>query len=98
MLYNDNAVSFFYKRTECLKQFLYVVEVQTGCRFIEYEQCRLLLFHPDEICQLHSLVLTSGKSGRTLSELYVSKSNLLERLQSVYDSLFSMFSKEINGF
>ncbi len=51
----------FYQGIEGMEQALDVVEVKTGGRLVEDEECRLLFLLADEVGEFYTLVLTTRK-------------------------------------
>ena len=59
VLYNDYRVSSLYERLERVEQFLYIVEMQSGCRFVENKKGGLAFFQPEIVGQLDALVFSA---------------------------------------
>ena len=84
------------------------MEVETGRRFVEDEECRLLLLLSDEVGEFHTLVLTAGEGGGVLAEFDIAEPHLVKGFQSLDDrlahlsgllvSFSSCLLKEVNGF
>ena len=68
VLDDDNGVPPADKGIEGFQEFLDVVEMKPGSRFVEHENSRLAFFDAEEISQLYTLVFASRKGRRGLSQ------------------------------
>ena len=97
VLNNQNGVASGYQGVEGIEQSLYVVEMQTCCRFVEDKQGGLLLLLSDEIGQFDALVLATGECRRALSHLDISQSDVLQGLQSAHNGFLLVFREELDS-
>ncbi len=61
MLYNQYGMSLRYKSIEAVHQFVYIIQMQSGSRFVEYKHCRLRLLLREIVGKFNTLVLSSRK-------------------------------------
>ena len=107
MFHDDHGVATGQEGVESLQEFLHIVEMKTGRRFVEDEHypflARLLgvAVERQEIGELDSLALSAGKGGGTLTKLDVRKADIHEWLKLV-GNLFRQFlalgAEEIDRF
>lgn len=62
------------------------MEMQPSGRLIENEHGGAGIVHGEIICQLYALILTTGESGRTLAEFYISETDILQRTEPTDDT------------
>lgn len=58
MLYDHHRMTVGYQCIECRQKRLYIVNVQSGRRLVEYENRRLLFLVAEEVSQFYPLVLS----------------------------------------
>ena len=83
MLHHKNGMALADKGVEGFQELLDIVEMKAGCGLIEDEEDLVTgaLAYGEEVRQLDSLALTSGKRTGRLPQLYVSKANIHKGLE-----------------
>ena len=81
MLDYNNGVTLCDESVKRIHQCVYIVEMQSRCRLVENKHSGLGLLLSEEVSELNTLVLSTRQSRRRLSELYISKANILQGLQ-----------------
>ena len=82
---DQNGVSSADEGIEGVQEFLDVMEVETGCRFIKDEERGFLLLLSDEIRQFDTLVLTTGERGGVLAQFDVAEAYVFEGFEATDD-------------
>ncbi len=89
MLYYYECMPLSYQAVKRIEQHAYIVEMQTGGGFVEYEYSGLGAVVGKERCEFHTLILTARQCGRRLAEFDISQSYVFEWLQSLdYAALY----------
>jgi hypothetical protein len=68
-----------------VQEFLDVVEVEAGGRFVEDEEGGFCFLLSDEISQFDTLVLTTGEGGGVLAEFDVAEADVFEGFEAADD-------------
>ena len=96
-MFNDNdRITVFHNPLQYLQKLFHIMGMQTGCRLIQYKQGFTGCFSLQLACQLDTLRFTAGQGGCTLSQLDVAQTDILQRLQLMFN--FMHIGEKVNRF
>ena len=97
VLDDDYGVTTRDEGIERLKEFLDVVEMKTCGWFVEDEHRGHYLLLTNEIGELYALVFSTRESGRILTQFDISKTYIMQRLESLYDFRLLPLSEKLDS-